>query len=323
MLNAKLVVVGGDAKAAEVRLKLPTIIGRGKEAGLTVPHALVSRRHSEILERDGRLYVRDLGSLNGTFVNNHRIESEQPLDPNQLLTLGNITFRAVYEVSESAVDTGVVAPIDETVSLNDVKTESGQAKSDSADTDSAGIVSSDEEALASLDGLVAFDETIPVDSIPAKPHLKPGVPERASAVNAKQSGEPRADEPLAESAAQSAQKPEEVLSEPVANSSSLESNKSSIGSEVMSGESATASSIFSFDDKDTNPANKSISVSALGDLPDGQSAVSFVADLDLGKEGAIKPDGPVEPVEIDLGDESEPKAVTESSLGSFLKKLPR
>ena len=97
MLEVKLVVVGGDAKSSEVRLKLPTIIGRGREAGLTVPHALVSRRHTEVFEQDGKLFVRDLGSLNGTFVNNLKIDGEKILGPNQLLTLGNVTFRAVYE----------------------------------------------------------------------------------------------------------------------------------------------------------------------------------------------------------------------------------
>ena len=68
---------------------------------LNVSHALVSRQHTEIFERDGRLFVRDLGSLNGTFVNNKRINDEQPLDPDQLLTLGNTTFRAVYEYDSS------------------------------------------------------------------------------------------------------------------------------------------------------------------------------------------------------------------------------
>ena len=103
MLRAKLVIVGGDAKAGEVKLQqLPITIGRGKEAGLTIPHALVSRAHSELFERDGRLFVRDLGSLNGTFVNNTRIEAEQAIEPNQLLTLGNITFRAVYQIDKSA-----------------------------------------------------------------------------------------------------------------------------------------------------------------------------------------------------------------------------
>ena len=102
MLNAKLVIVGGDAKAGEVKLRLPTTVGRGKEASLTVPHALVSRRHAEIYEKEGVLVVKDLGSLNGTFVNNQRIESEVPLRPNQLLTVGNITFRAVYQLGPEA-----------------------------------------------------------------------------------------------------------------------------------------------------------------------------------------------------------------------------
>ena len=102
MLNAKLMVVGGDAKRSEIQLRLPTVIGRGREATLTLPHPLVSRRHTEIFEQDGRLVVRDLGSLNGTFVNNQRIEGDQVLDPNQLLTLGNVTFRAVYDVTDSS-----------------------------------------------------------------------------------------------------------------------------------------------------------------------------------------------------------------------------
>ena len=46
MLNAKLMVVGGEAKQTEVQLRLPTVIGRGREASLTLPHPLVSRRHT-------------------------------------------------------------------------------------------------------------------------------------------------------------------------------------------------------------------------------------------------------------------------------------
>lgn len=100
MLSAKLLVVGGDAKKKEIQLRLPTVIGRGREGvTLTLPHKLVSRRHTEIFEREGQLFVKDLGSLNGTFVNNQRIEAEQHLKPNELLTLGNVTFRAVYEAA--------------------------------------------------------------------------------------------------------------------------------------------------------------------------------------------------------------------------------
>ena len=96
-MNPKLIVVGGDVKTKEINLKLPTVIGRGRNVTLALPHALVSRRHCEIFEKHGKLFVRDLGSLNGTFVNNVRIEAEYALEPEQLLTIGSVTFRAVYQ----------------------------------------------------------------------------------------------------------------------------------------------------------------------------------------------------------------------------------
>ena len=92
MLNAKLIVVGGEAKAGEFQLRLPCQIGRGKQATLTLPHHLVSRKHCEISERDGRLVVCDLGSMNGTYINNHKIEAESILEPGQLLTMAPSRF---------------------------------------------------------------------------------------------------------------------------------------------------------------------------------------------------------------------------------------
>jgi hypothetical protein len=94
-MEVKLIVVGGDAKATEIDLKLPTVIGRGRGATLTLPHPLVSRQHCEIYEADGQLWVRDLGSLNGTFIGNEPI-SEAILPAGELLTVGAVTFRAIY-----------------------------------------------------------------------------------------------------------------------------------------------------------------------------------------------------------------------------------
>jgi FHA domain-containing protein len=99
-LNAKLVVVGGEVKSAEIKLRLPSTIGRGRGATIMLPHPLVSRQHCELFETNGRLMVRDLGSLNGTFVNNERI-SEAALPPGELLTVGAVTFRAVYDQTDS------------------------------------------------------------------------------------------------------------------------------------------------------------------------------------------------------------------------------
>lgn len=113
-MDAKLVIVGGDAKTNEIKLKLPVVIGRGREASLTLPHALASRRHCEIIERDGHLWVRDLQSLNGTFIGNERID-EAILPPGELLTIGNITFRAEYSVSHQVPEAGAAGSSLETV----------------------------------------------------------------------------------------------------------------------------------------------------------------------------------------------------------------
>src|SRR5579872_2871971 len=52
---------------------LPAIIGRDPEADIILPSQLVSRRHARILSHKGQLFIEDLGSRNGVFVNDKRI----------------------------------------------------------------------------------------------------------------------------------------------------------------------------------------------------------------------------------------------------------
>jgi pSer/pThr/pTyr-binding forkhead associated (FHA) protein len=52
-----------------------TLIGRSPECQIFLDDVTVSRRHAE-LDRTGDTFsIRDLGSLNGTYVNRRRIES--------------------------------------------------------------------------------------------------------------------------------------------------------------------------------------------------------------------------------------------------------
>jgi len=96
-MEAKLIIVGGKANKTHVSLKLPTIVGRSREAGLTIAHPMVSRQHCELFEENGLLMVRDLGSLNGTFVGKERITKPVPLRPNDQFSVGPLTFRTEYE----------------------------------------------------------------------------------------------------------------------------------------------------------------------------------------------------------------------------------
>jgi len=129
-MEAKLVVVGGKANKAEVQLKLPTVIGRGRDADLTVAHPTVSRHHCVLFEQDGVLFVRDNGSLNGTLVEGNKVEEAQ-LKPGETLTVGPLTFRAEYQWS-AGLPGGADAPaVDEFAELDSAVPGSNSAASGS------------------------------------------------------------------------------------------------------------------------------------------------------------------------------------------------
>ena len=115
-INAKLVVVGGEVKTAEIKLRLPCTIGRGRGCTIMLPQALVSRQHCELFETGGQMMVRDLGSLNGTFVNNQKIADPSPIRSEELLTIGTVTFRVVYEGASASSPPAGTGPAKRTAS---------------------------------------------------------------------------------------------------------------------------------------------------------------------------------------------------------------
>lgn len=70
-------LVGKLGTAGETCSKLidpvPFRVGRRPEASLTLPRATLSGLHAELFTEGDRLFVRDLGSTNGTFINGTRI----------------------------------------------------------------------------------------------------------------------------------------------------------------------------------------------------------------------------------------------------------
>ena len=57
----------------------PIFIGREKNSYITIPVPAISRKHAKVFERNKIFFIQDLGSINGTFVNDKRI-----LDPVEL-----------------------------------------------------------------------------------------------------------------------------------------------------------------------------------------------------------------------------------------------
>ena len=70
----------------------PFIIGRGDDCNLKLTDQRISRHHSEIHMGGDLLWIRDLNSTNGTFVNDKQIEEAELLDPGDTIKIGNNSF---------------------------------------------------------------------------------------------------------------------------------------------------------------------------------------------------------------------------------------
>lgn len=61
-----------------------TTIGRQQDSDIFLDDITVSRQHAMLLHRDDGYYIKDQGSLNGTYVNRVRVETQKLMDGDQL-----------------------------------------------------------------------------------------------------------------------------------------------------------------------------------------------------------------------------------------------
>lgn len=71
----------------------PTVIGRESECEACMPDSSVSRRHAKIERHTDGFAVTDLGSTNGTFVNDRRLDGPERLRDGDYLRVGKCIYR--------------------------------------------------------------------------------------------------------------------------------------------------------------------------------------------------------------------------------------
>ena len=99
-----------DRKAAPVQLAIvepPAQKGRtypladeltvGRAAGcqITVDDTYASQLHARVFSREGQLFVEDLGSTNGTFLNKQKVQGPQVMRRGDRLQVGNTVMELV------------------------------------------------------------------------------------------------------------------------------------------------------------------------------------------------------------------------------------
>ena len=101
---ASLVVVIDGQETVHELTEGQTLIGRHPDCGITISLLSVSGRHARIHAAGGAFAIEDVGSRNGTYVNQQRIEGRVSLKHNDAVQFGDARARFHNPVEERAAD---------------------------------------------------------------------------------------------------------------------------------------------------------------------------------------------------------------------------
>ncbi|HON37167.1 MAG: FHA domain-containing protein [Desulfomonilia bacterium] len=73
-------------------LGFPCLIGQGKDVGLMLTDPAISLRHAIIRKEGNRMWIEDLGGINGIFVNGRKIRRVSAVNPGDTIRVGHAQF---------------------------------------------------------------------------------------------------------------------------------------------------------------------------------------------------------------------------------------
>jgi pSer/pThr/pTyr-binding forkhead associated (FHA) protein len=101
MAGEQLLVIEGEARGQRLSVDADLLIGRlaPEQDGRLGDDPVISRRHARVWRGgDGQLTIEDLGSANGTFVNDHRLDARRTLDLGDVVRVG----KTVLQVTDAS-----------------------------------------------------------------------------------------------------------------------------------------------------------------------------------------------------------------------------
>lgn len=99
VMIVRFVIVEPESKKGSYGVRLPLLVGRSRDAKFRIQQERVSRRHCEFTVDDGVVYVRDLGSTNGTSLEGTAVPKDHPVrvPAGALVRVGSIGFLVDYD----------------------------------------------------------------------------------------------------------------------------------------------------------------------------------------------------------------------------------
>ncbi len=95
--RAVVVILSGDAAGTELEINQPNVsMGRGSESHWKFPDDAMSKEHAALEFANGGIRLRDLGSMNGTYLNESEVKAAD-LKSGDRFQLGQHVFQFVLE----------------------------------------------------------------------------------------------------------------------------------------------------------------------------------------------------------------------------------
>ncbi|MBP5672753.1 MAG: Flp pilus assembly complex ATPase component TadA [Victivallales bacterium] len=98
---------------------LEMTLGRHSESNIVLSGAGISRHHARLIQANGMLFIEDVGSSGGTFVNGEAIQEMTALEDNDVITIGDNTLRILEGEAEGGAltDSASEPPVEEPVAV--------------------------------------------------------------------------------------------------------------------------------------------------------------------------------------------------------------
>lgn len=107
VMTWKIQAITGDLTGQEITIDRDMLVGRHQAADIVLQAAEISRKHAAFLLKDQALWVQDLGSSNGTFVNDARIDAEALLKQGDIVQFSSLKFSVLAPAEEIQVSPDV------------------------------------------------------------------------------------------------------------------------------------------------------------------------------------------------------------------------
>ncbi|UJA05753.1 FHA domain-containing protein [Acinetobacter johnsonii] len=103
----KIQAITGELTGQEISIDRDMLVGRHQTADIVLQQSEISRKHATFLLKEHALWLQDLGSSNGTYVNDVQIAAETLLKQGDIVQFASLKFsvfepaKALEEVVES------------------------------------------------------------------------------------------------------------------------------------------------------------------------------------------------------------------------------